>query len=170
MIDDDVVTAGDAAGKAVVFISDTAVSTVLGSTMRDVFTPVIVSDSILYDDMAFTGLIADVDYGNTGIVDTIDITNPAHPMAAGLSGVVTIHNFPAPLGWGVPSPNAEFVATTTDGTGHYAIFGYETGALMVGMNAPARRVGFFFAGLTAAELNGTGWQLFDAAVMWATGP
>ncbi|NJN55415.1 MAG: hypothetical protein HC804_12070 [Anaerolineae bacterium] len=48
------------------------------------------------------------------------------------------------------------------------LFGYETGAAMFGLNAPARRIGFFFSATTGANLNANGWALFDTAVSWGT--
>jgi hypothetical protein len=49
------------------------------------------------------------------------------------------------------------------------IFAYDTGASMSGMNAPARRVGFFLNNSTATSQNSTGWLLFDRTVQWASG-
>jgi hypothetical protein len=69
--------------------------------------------------------------------------------------------------WGTPNDNAAKVATTLGAPDEYAIFAYDTGAGMFGLNAPARRVGFFLSALTGATLNSDGWQLFDAAFFWA---
>ncbi len=49
-----------------------------------------------------------------------------------------------------------------------AIFGYERGQMMYDLYAPARRVGLFLASETALHLTRQGWELFDAAVLWAT--
>lgn len=38
---------------------------------------------------------------------------------------------------------------------------------MVGMNAPARRVGFFLTDNLATSLTTTGWKLFDNSIEWA---
>ena len=62
-------------------------------------------------------------------------------MSAGLSGAV-----PILLGandrfvFGVPGQDADVVATIAGDPEKAAVFGYEAGATMVGMNAPARRV------------------------------
>src|SRR5262249_23918269 len=49
------------------------------------------------------------------------------------------------------------------------VFGYEKGAAMFGLSAPARRVGLFLNDTTAAALASNGWRLFDAVVGWAKG-
>jgi len=48
------------------------------------------------------------------------------------------------------------------------LFAYEKGASMPGIIAPASRVGFFLKNETASVLNESGWNLFDAAVLWAS--
>jgi hypothetical protein len=40
---------------------------------------------------------------------------------------------------------------------------------MVGLRAPARRVGFFLENASGLQLSGNGQALFDAAVAWAAG-
>lgn len=47
------------------------------------------------------------------------------------------------------------------------LFGYDTDASMVGLNAPARLVGIFLGDATASTLTTNGWALFDAAIGWA---
>lgn len=171
MISDDNVTPSDANGKALVFVSATTDSNVLGSTMRDVTTPVFVSESNLYDDMGMTGPVMGVDYGTTGSdQDSVEIVDAGHPLAGGLSNTVSVYQSDNQIRWGNPNGNAALVATTADGNGNGTIFGYEAGAAMFGLNAPARRVGFFQSGTTGALLNGNGWMLLDAAVSWAIGP
>ncbi len=58
---------------------------------------------------------------------------------------------------------------TAIGSSKSLIFGYEKNAPMVGLNAPARRVGLFMFDNTAASFNENGWKLFEAAVLWASG-
>jgi hypothetical protein len=102
-------------------------------------------------------------------VSTIKITDPTHPLAAGLSGTVTISTVPGELGWGVPGPKAIVVATMPDNPAHIALFGYAAGDQMVGMTAPARRVGYAIRETLASNLSADGLKLFDAAVTWALG-
>lgn len=171
MISDENVTAADANGKLLVYVSATTDSGILNTTMRDVLTPVMVCESNLYGDMGFTGPNQGTDYGTTpSNQNSVEIIDPGHPMAAGLSGTVQVYTGSNQIRWGNPNGNAALVATTADGNNNGAIFGYEAGAPMFGLNAPARRVGFFFSATTGAVLSADGWQLFDAAVNWATGP
>jgi hypothetical protein len=50
------------------------------------------------------------------------------------------------------------------------VFGYDTGAAMVSITAPARRAGLFLSETTAVSLNSIGWSIFDAVVNWAAEP
>lgn len=169
MISDENVTPGSADGMALVYISSSALSTIVGAAMRDVPVPVLVSENNLYDDMGMTGATFGVDYGNTDLLQTaVNIINPGHPLAGGYSGPVTVYTAPNQLRWGNPNGNAVVVGTTLDGFDRGALFAYEAGAPMFGLNAPARRIGFFFSVTTGANLSGDGWALFDTAVNWGT--
>jgi hypothetical protein len=99
----------------------------------------------------------------------VDIVAPAHPLAAGFSGRVTVTSSAQTLSWGRPNANAALVARPATDTTRAAIFGYEKGAAMPGGPAPGRRVGFFLEQGTASALTTAGGSLFDAAVRWATG-
>jgi hypothetical protein len=102
-----------------------------------------------------------VDYGNTNRdnpdenpiaefeedIDSINIVNPGHPMAGGLTGSVPVYNDPYSLNWGLTEtmgPGADVVATA-DTAGQYAtLFVYEKGAEMEdGSLAAERRIGFW---------------------------
>jgi hypothetical protein len=98
----------------------------------------------------------------------IVIVNSNHPLAGNVpSGDRRVYSSNQTLTWGVPSNNAARIATIDNNSSRYVIFGYTTGASMVGMNAPARRVGFFLEDNGADNLTGTGWVLFNAAINWA---
>ena len=60
------------------------------------------------------------------------------------------------------------MATVSGDPNKAVIFAYEAGAEMVGLTAPARRVGFFFQNYDENKYNFRGVNLFDAAVLWAT--
>lgn len=169
MISDDNVTPVSADGMALVYISATADSNIVGTTMRNVATPVMVSESNLYDDMGMTGPTQDVDYGYTDSLQTaVNIIDPGHPLAGGYSGPVTVYTAQNQMRWGNPNGNAALVGISLDGFNRGLLFGYETGAPMFGLNAPARRIGFFFSATTGANLSADGWALFDTAVNWGT--
>ena len=72
-------------------------------------------------------------------------------------------------GFGVPGAGASVVATLVDEPQGCAIFGYEQGAPMIGLTAPARRVGYFLDIQASTRLTSEGWALFDAAVKWTAG-
>ena len=89
VIDDNLVTPADANGTAFVFVSSTTDANTLRARLRDVLQPVWMAKPYLLDDMLMTGPAADVDYGSVASA-SVAITNAAHPLAAGLSGTVTV--------------------------------------------------------------------------------
>ncbi len=162
----------DSVGKALVYISASIDPALLGNRLRDVPVPIIVAESYLFADMGLTGPIEDSDYGTIkgSHQDSIDIFNPTHPLAAGLSGTVQVYITADHLNWGVPAPSAITIARSVDGNDRKVLFAYESGSNMVGVVAPARRVAFFHSAEGAAFLTPDGSALFDAAVAWVIGP
>ena len=152
----------DIADNCVVILSAVGSSGDVGSKFRDVTVPVVVLESYLLDDMQM------VMGGTEGVVggEDIEIVDAGHPMAAGQSGVVSLYLPPAEIGAGQPSGTAQVVATRPAATGA-AIFGYELGAMMVGLSAPARRVAFPASGINTAGVSTECLDLFEAAVAWA---
>ena len=168
-------TTADAAGKDLVLVSASVSSPDVNIKFKAVTQPVMVLEVLIFDDMAMTGITSGTHYGSTASQTGITIFTPrlpslegsAHPMAAGLSGTVTVYTSAQTVNWGVPGPGAENIAgITTDGT-KVTIFGYPAGATMVGMNAPGRRVGFFPEVTGPSVLTTAGTNLFKAAVNWA---
>jgi glucose/arabinose dehydrogenase/PKD repeat protein len=167
VVDDGLSTVGDATGKELVLISSSVSSSALQTRFRDVAVPVIVWEGGLYDDMGMTAATGAF-YGEpTG--SALAITEPAHPLAAGLSGTQSVTTAPTTLKWGAAGPSAIKAATMPGDATRAAIFGYASGAAMPGVNAPARRVGLFLHDQTASTLSSAGGQLFDASVSWSTG-
>ena len=70
------------------------------------------------------------------------------------------------FGWGIPGPAALRGATVAGDPNRFAIFGYDTGAQMVGMVAPAKRAAFAIRETLAANLSSDGSKLFDALLNW----
>ncbi|GIW25904.1 S8 family serine peptidase [Meiothermus sp.] len=158
-------TASDAAGKDLILISATA-STLGGAVFRNVTVPVVVWRPDIYDDMGMTGLTTD-QFGSSTGQNQGTLTSTIHPMGAGLaSGNYGMYTTTDVVSWGVPSAAASVIATQP-GTARALIFGYETGAPMVGLTAPSRRVGFFLNTNQGGKLTSTGWNLFEAAITWA---
>lgn len=161
------VVTGDATGKNLVIISSTITSSDVNTKFKAVTVPVLLWENGLYDDMAMTGTTGNP--GGTTNNQTQHAVIPGHPMAAGFADNTIICTSNCTLSWGKPNTNAALVATISgDGT-KYTVFGYETGASMVGYTAPARRVGLFLDDTTASLLNANGWAMFDAAINWAVG-
>lgn len=158
----------DATGKAVVVISSTVTPTAVGTKFRTVAVPVVTWDSGLYTNMGITGS-TNKDFGTITKQTQVKITNPAHPLAAGLSGTVTVVTASGTFDWGKPNANAASIATAASDSTKTLIFGYATGAVMPGLTAPARRVGIFMSDTTAAGFTTNGGLLFDVAIKWATG-
>lgn len=174
IVDDNAVNTADATGKELVIISSTSNANYVGPKFRDVSVPVMLWEPYLYDDMGMTSDNSSY-RGTDSDENRVRIRNSVHPLAARLSTgnhYVIDNGNSNTFSWGRPSGSAtaELVATTRNSSDNHTIFGYETGRTMYsGVPAPARRVGFFLHDSTAADLNSTGWQLFDAAVNWALG-
>ena len=101
VIDDNLVTPADANGTAFVFVSSTTDANTLRARLRDVLQPVWMAKPYLLDDMLMTGPAADVDYGSVASA-SVAITNAAHPLAAGLSGTVTVTTANHTKSFGIP--------------------------------------------------------------------
>jgi hypothetical protein len=164
-------TVADANGTDFGFISRTIRAADFNAAFRDLPLPLMVPEYGLYSALGMTGPTIDADWGAMTLSTTdLVITDSSHPLAAGFTGTVTVLTPGDGLyGFGVPSAAAAAVATPVGKDGRYAIFGYEKGAEMVGVAAPARRVGWFVDKDAATRLTATGWTLFDAAVKWTAG-
>jgi chitodextrinase len=161
------VVTSDANGRALVLVSESVVPTDVSTKFTNAAVPMVVCEPVQFKDLKMTGGVSGTDEGETASQTKLQIT-AGHPLAAGLSGQATVTKAAAKYEWGAPASTAIKVASIVGSTTHWGIFAYDTGDAMVGMNAPARRVGFFAGQDTPAQLNDAGWNLFDAAVRWAT--
>jgi RHS repeat-associated protein len=157
---------GDGTGKRVVIISSTVAPASVGTKFRTLAVPVVVCDSEVLPNMAMTGTPA-TEFG-AAAGDSVAIVQPEHALAAGLTGTKRVTVSASTLNWGRPAASAASVATIVGDSTRSTLFGYESGAAMVGLSAPARRVGLFLNDTTAASLASDGWALVRAAVAWAT--
>ena len=160
-------TASSATGHDVVLITDTVGDSYVNSKFRDVTIPVVVLRNEIYDDMKMTSTVSGTDFSDLSGQTQVAITDSTHPLAAGYSGSQTVYNSSHWIGWGVPSASAFKVGTVVGNSGRTLLFGYDQGASMVGLNAPARRVGFFLSDTSANVMNSRAGDLFEAAVTWA---
>jgi hypothetical protein len=160
-------TTADAGGKAVVVISSTSNSGDVTTKYRTAVTPVVIWEPLLFDEFGMTSTASTNQGTQTGQTQ-VAIVNAAHPLAAGLSGTVTVSSSTT-FTFGVPNASAVVVARPPSNASRASIFAYERGAGMVGLTAPGRRVGLFLHDTTAASLTASGRSLVDAALRWATG-
>jgi hypothetical protein len=160
----------DANGKDLIVISSTVTSASVGTKFRTVPIPVLTWEQAIQDELAMTGSVTNTDQGTTASQTQVKIVNASHSMAAGLSGNTTIYSSSGTLSWGKPGKHAIKIATLTSDTTKAVLYAYEQGTAMLGLRAPARRVGLFLADNEALQLNSNGSALFDSAVRWVTGP
>lgn len=159
------VQTSDATGKDLVLISSTVNSTNIGSKFRNVTIPVMCYESNLFDDMKMTNTSSGYDYGVSSASKTEILLS--HPLTVGVTGTVSVFTGSTNNNWGKPSSSAIKAAKIPGSSYKYQVFGYETGAQMSGLTAPARRIGFFLEDANATMLTANGWKLFDNAVKWA---
>jgi hypothetical protein len=160
----------EAADAAVVLVSSTARPEALRQRLGGIATPVVTWQSALFADLGLTGPTPGVDFGTASPSAALAIAQAQHPMALGLTGRIDVASSPLPMVWGLPGPDAVWIASLAEDTNHAALFGYEKGAGLVTGVAPARRVALFLTADSAPRLSATGWRLFDAAIAWAASP
>jgi hypothetical protein len=159
----------DADNKDIIVISSTINSSDVGAKFRNVEVPVLNWETNLSDELGMTGNVAGTDQGTLAGQSQIQIVDPAHPLSAGKTGNVAIYTSASVLTWGKPNAHAAKVATIAGDANKAVVYAYEQGTGMVGLRAPARRVGFFLENASGLQLSGNGQALFDAAVAWAAG-
>jgi pimeloyl-ACP methyl ester carboxylesterase len=159
----------DAQGQQLIVIAPTASPADVNTKFRDAGVPVLVVNGEVFDDMGLTGTLSGSDFGVASSQTDVTISDPTHPLAAGLSGTVSVTGQAGDFAWGLPGTAAHKVVTKADDPNKSAVFGYDAGAQMPGLNAPARRAGLFLTAGTAENLDQNGWKLFDAAANWAAG-
>ncbi len=172
------VESADAAGKAFVALSSTALArdvlTVSGELtvkFRDSAVPVLTWEPRLFYDLGMIpGSTHQKDWAAARQQTHLAIANPGHPLAAGLAGRVRASSDPVQYSWGRVRGDALKIATLADDPARAAIFAYDRGAAMPGLHAPAPRVGLFLFDTTSLSLTPEGWALFDAAVLWCSDP
>ena len=103
------VATADATGKAIVVISSTLAPSSVGTKFRTVSVPVVTWESGIFNNMGMTGS-TNKDFGTVTRQTQVQITNPAHPMAAGLSGTISVVTATSTMDWGKPNANAASVS------------------------------------------------------------
>jgi hypothetical protein len=164
---------GDAARMDLVVIASSSASAMVTAKFRDITIPILDLESAIYDDMKMTGPTSKTDFDEEDDRRIIIVTaQEGHPLAAGLTGTITVNRGGTDpccgINWGKPAATALPIATYTSASnGKIAIFAYEKNAKMVdGFIAPARRVGFFAADTSMEHLTEDGLKLLNAALTW----
>lgn len=169
VVKDSASTTSSANGMELVVISDSVAPGRVNNKFTGVAVPVLAFEPWLYDNLGMTGSVASTHYGRSGNKTQIRVIG-THPLAAGLSGVVTVSNSPVSQSWGKPGAAAVVAATLKGNSSKATIFGYEAGAeLFNGTAAPARRVAVHLNSGATTAWNVNGRALFDAAVRWSIG-
>jgi hypothetical protein len=166
-----------ASAAELVLVSESVSSANLQGKLKPVTAPILSYEAFIQDEMGLTppgppgdpGLPADFALG-VKLMDTkIDIVDPTHPLAAGLSGTVAVYKEPREVTWGKVAPTAETVATLAGDRAGVCIYVYRKGArLFDGTLAAGLRVGLFLEDDdkvgTPNVLTDEGARLFDRAV------
>ncbi len=157
-----------------VIVLSPSVPAAAGGKFRFIAVPVVAMNCHLYPELRMTGTSAVNDYGEQSEEQRVLVISPNHPAAAELSGSLDISPHKLTIGWGIPSKRADTVATLTTDISKAVLFCYDRDETMVGLNAPARRVGIFYDADIGEHMDGQGdgfvspyWRLFDATVEWA---
>ena len=168
--------AGDgssAAGHDAVIISSTISSSDCRNKYEDATQGVMTWEAALAKDDTGDLQMFETHYSGSGHTQ-IDIVDPTHPLAAGLSGTVTVTSAPDMMQYGRDGlgGGVNLVASTTGGD--HAILAADVGDALLGDGSPGnpsvaagRRVMFFLHDTTFANLTPDGLKLFDAAVAYA---
>ncbi len=144
-----------------VLISSSVDPGVLGNDLESIRIPAMTWDPFMYGKMRLTSGNINTGFGFTPMAfSTVSITNPTHPMAAGITDdAVALYKITQPMPFGQPGADAIVIAKA----GTYPIlFGYEEGS-----STPSRRVAFPLRDQFTHLLTDKGWSMFDAAVLWA---
>lgn len=161
---DDTSATSNATGMNVVVISASTDDKKILNKYASVAVPVVVINRFLYDDMR---MVASGAFQSAASQTQVAISASSHPLAAGYTVAVPVYSSSTSLQWGTVGSGAVNVATVVGNSSRSAIFGYDIGSSMVGMTAPARRVGFFLWTDGARRWTAAGSNLFEAAITWA---
>jgi len=158
--------AANTVGQDVVVVSGMAKGGDLQTRIRDVRVPVVVMQADVFPVMGMTHSKTS-SFGTASNQLQVRILDSSHPLSAALTDTADVYAATGFMAWGVPGPGATIVASLTTNTAQATIFAYNPATQMVGLTAPARRVGFFVKDARNAQITQVGGALFDAAVTWA---
>jgi hypothetical protein len=161
VVSDAAVTAQSVTGSDLVVISSSAESGPLQAKLKDIPIPV-----LCVEDAEFTKMgMASAGDHTAGITQVVIVGGP---LVGTASGTLTISTKAGELGWATPAASAIKGATLPGDGNKLVVFGYEKGAQMTSLVAPARRAGFAIREQLAANLNADGIKLFDSILEWVS--
>jgi hypothetical protein len=179
--EDEATTEAAAAAADMVFISESCGSGNIRNEITELEVPMIVGEPWAWDEMGLT----EGEGGDDPAVTTdVEIVDPGHYLAAGLSGTVAVLTDITSalggcnLGKGITGPEATVIATATlsDGVTYDVIFIYEKGAALPVAPADGSaqvaadiRIGFGFHLFCDPVLNENAYAMLGAAVDYALG-
>jgi hypothetical protein len=167
----DAASAGsDAGGKSFIVLSSTVESSRVNTKFTGTPVGILNWENRLLDDLNMTGSIPGTDMGTAPNQTSIQIRRPGHPLAAGLSGTVSVVTAPSTMSWGRAPSDATVIATLPEDPNRAVLFAYLPTPPGSARAIAGRRVHFFLEDATSLNLNANGWALFDAAVSWVSAP
>ncbi|WP_248927529.1 hypothetical protein [Paenibacillus hamazuiensis] len=168
MMIDRELTADATKGYDLIYISQTTNSKMLkGGVMKDVAIPTVY---VKNHGMFYLGLSSVEENTNVMNVKSIDIVDPGHEVAGGLSGSVDIYketNSKIGISYGIPGKEAKVIATAPGDKEKAAIYYYDKGTKADNGYAVKARISFFFLNNGLQEnTTDEGWKLLDNLVVW----
>lgn len=161
-------TVEKAKGYGVIYVSDSVNSAKIDAKLKSSPVPVVFAKNQAASD---AGLIGLQKFGQDDGVQTIQIVDSKHPLAAGLKDTVAIYKEGGKVSYGLhPGQGAVKIAEvpTSGDNRKTAIFGYEKGTKNINNETvPARQVYISMPTGEEPKLTDNGWKLFDAAIEWA---
>jgi hypothetical protein len=183
--EDEPTTEAAAAAADVVFISESVSSGQIRLEITEIATPMVITEAWAYDEMGLATLNSAAAAEGVDVATTdIEIVAPGHPLAAGLTGTVSVLNSittergPARFSTGIPGSEATVIAraTLSDGGTYDVIFYYEKGAQLAlppadgsPRTAADIRVCLGFDEQSYLAWNENAFYLLEAAINFALG-
>lgn len=161
-------TVEKAKGYGVIYVSDSVNSSKIDAKLKSSPVPVVFAKNQVASD---AGLIGVQKFGQDDGVQTVQMLDSKHPLAAGLKDTVAIYKENGKVSYGLhPGKDAVKIAEvpTSGDNRKTAIFAYEKGTKNINNETvPARQVYISMPTGEEPKLTDNGWKLFDAAIEWA---
>ncbi|MDF2923819.1 MAG: hypothetical protein K0R57_2733 [Paenibacillaceae bacterium] len=161
-------TGAEGEGFDFIYFSSSVYESRVGALFNGTTVPYVIADYGLFDNMK---LVETSSQGKSVDKQTqLLIADPSSPLAAGLSGLVTVTHAPAVFSYAQLPATALQAAAVADAPHLSLTAGYEAGSVMAGgFQAPARRLVSYQLDAVPNALTADGWRLFDAGIGWLVG-